>query len=127
LAAKIDLDNHTKEIDMSRNIAWFEVPAADTRRARDFYARVFGWTFEPFGDDDYHMAQDAGGAVHAAPVDSGLLTYFRADDIDAVLGRIRESGGDVTEEQEAPGVGRYAHCRDSEGNRFGVVEEGSWE
>jgi uncharacterized protein len=127
LAAKIDPDSHTKEVDMSSSIAWFEVPAADTCRAREFYARVFGWTFEPFGDDDYHVAQDAGGAVHAAPVENGLLTYFGVDDIDAVLGHIRESGGNVTDEQEVPGVGRYAQCRDSEGNRFGVVEESASE
>jgi predicted enzyme related to lactoylglutathione lyase len=127
LPANIDLDNQTKEVNMSSSIAWFEVPAADTRRARDFYAHVFGWSFEPFGDDDYHMAQDAGGAVHAAPVEDGLLTYFRVDDIDAVLRRIRESGGDVIDQQDVPGVGRYAQCRDSEGNRFGVVEEGASE
>ena len=108
---------------MSSSIAWFEGPAADTRRARDFYARVFGWTFEPFGDDDYHMAQNAGGAVHAAPIESGLLAYFGVENIDAVLGRIRKSGGAVVDEQKVPGVGRYAQCRDSEGNRFGVVEE----
>jgi hypothetical protein len=28
-------------------IAWFEVPAADTQRARGFYDELFGWQFQP--------------------------------------------------------------------------------
>ena len=108
---------------MSSGVVWFGVPAADTQHARDFYGRLFGWTFEPFGSDDYHMASEAGGAIHAAPGEHGLLTYFGVDDIDVAVTRVRELGGEAGPAQEIPGIGRYAHCSDSEGNRFALYEQ----
>jgi predicted enzyme related to lactoylglutathione lyase len=30
-------------------ISWFAINADDVPRARDFYQKVFGWTFEPWG------------------------------------------------------------------------------
>ncbi len=107
---------------MSSSVVWFELPAADTQRARDFYGRLLGWTFEPFGDDDYHMASEAGGAIYAA-AENGLLAYFGVDDIDAAVARVRELGGEAGPAEELPGIGRYAHCTDSEGNRFALHQQ----
>lgn len=105
---------------MSSSVVWFELPAADTDRARDFYARIFGWSFEPFGDDDYHMASEAGGAVYGAPAEKGLLAYFGVDDVDAAITQVREFGGEAGEKHDVPGIGQYAHCSDPDGNRFGL-------
>ncbi|MDQ3865603.1 MAG: VOC family protein [Actinomycetota bacterium] len=105
---------------MSSSVVWFELPAADTDRARDFYARLFGWSFEAFGDEDYHVSYEAGGAVSGAPDEKGLLAYFGVDDIDAAIARVRELGGEAGGKQVEPGVGEYAHCNDPEGNRFGL-------
>jgi uncharacterized protein len=112
---------------MAGSLVWFELPAADTDRARDFYTRLFGWNFEPFGDEDYHVAYEARGAVYGAPGEKGLLGYFGVDDVEAALARVRELGGEAGERQDVPGVGEYAHCSDPEGNRFGLyrAEEGS--
>jgi predicted enzyme related to lactoylglutathione lyase len=112
---------------MSSSVVWFELPAADTDRARDFYARLFGWNFKRFGDDDYHMTSDAGGAVYRAPGERGLLAYFGVDDLDAAIARVRELGGEAGEKQAVPGVGQYSHCSDLDGNRFALYrrEEGS--
>lgn len=108
---------------MSSSVVWFELPAADSDRARDFYARLFGWSFERFGDEDYHMTYDAGGAVYGAPGENGLLAYFGVDDVDAAIARVRELGGEAGEKQEVPGVGQYAHCSDLDGNRFGLYRQ----
>jgi predicted enzyme related to lactoylglutathione lyase len=111
---------------MSSSVVWFELPAADTDRARDFYARLFGWNFERFGDEDYHTTYDASGAVYGAPGEKGLLAYFGVDDVDAAIARVRELGGEAGEKQAVPGVGEYAHCSDLDGNRFGLYrQEGS--
>ena len=106
------------------SVAWFEMPAADTERAREFYGRVFGWRFEPDEGEDYHVTYDGGGAIHGAPEEKGLTVYFGADDIDAAIERVRSLGGEGTDKQEIPGVGFYAECTDSEGNRFGLYESG---
>lgn len=108
---------------MSNSVVWFELPAADTDRARNFYAQLFGWNFERFGDEDYHMTYDAGGAVYGAPGEEGLLAYFGVDDIDAAIARVRELGGEVGAKQEVPGVGQYAQCSDLDGNRFGLYRQ----
>lgn len=48
-------------------IVWFEVPAGDTARARSFYGDLFGWQFQPYEGQVYHMTYEAGGAIFAAP------------------------------------------------------------
>jgi predicted enzyme related to lactoylglutathione lyase len=105
---------------MASSLVWFELPAGDTDRAREFYARLFGWNFEPFGDEDYHVTYEGRGAVYGAPGHKGLLAYFGVDDIDAAVARVRELGGESGDKQEEPGVGQYAHCSDPDGNRFGL-------
>jgi predicted enzyme related to lactoylglutathione lyase len=113
-------------MEMTSSVVWFELPAADTERARAFYARLFGWNFEQFGGEDYHMTYEAGGAVYGAPGEKGLLAYFGVDDVDGAIARVRELGGEAGEKQAVPGVGEYAQCSDPEGNRFGLYrDEGS--
>lgn len=104
-------------------IAWFEVPAGETGRATKFYGQLFDWQFQPFEEGgDYQMAMEAGGAIY--PTDKkGILVYFASDDIDASVARVRELGGEAGDAQEIPGVGRYSHCTDTEGNLFGLYQQ----
>ena len=90
---------------MSTSVVWFELPAAETRRAREFYGRLFGWKFEPFGDEDYHITYEAGGAIYGAPGEKGLLAYFGVDDIDAAIARVRDA------RRRGRQQARHAWCR----------------
>jgi predicted enzyme related to lactoylglutathione lyase len=101
---------------------WFEVPATDSGRARQFYGGLFGWEFERFGDVDYHTTEQGRGAISGMADGDGLLTYFGVDDVGAAVARVRELGGESGEPEQIPGVGVYAHCRDTEGNRFGLFQ-----
>ena len=103
-------------------IVWFEVPAANTARARAFYGDLFGWQFQPFEGEDYHMTYEAGGAIMAAPEQNGPIVYFGVEDIDAAIARVGELGGSGGEKQEIPGVGVYANCTDTEGNPIGLYQ-----
>lgn len=53
------------------NIVWFEIPADQPERAREFYGKLFGWKINPFpGVRDYwHI--DTGGSNDT--LDGGLL------------------------------------------------------
>lgn len=103
-------------------VVWFNLPAEDTNRAREFYGRLFGWSFEPLdGPVEYHVANEGGGGIEHSER-KGLLVYFGTDDIDASVARVRELGGASGEPEAIPGVGRYARCTDSEGNDFGLYE-----
>jgi hypothetical protein len=106
-------------------VVWFEVPASDSTRAQAFYGDLLGWQFQPYGDSDYYVSESAGGAVHGAPDPSGILPYFGVDDIDAARKRVADLGGTAGERQEIPGVGLYARCTDTEGNAFGLYQDGA--
>jgi uncharacterized protein len=110
------------ETTTAARVVWFEVPAKNTEQARAFYGGLFGWEFERFGDADYHMTSAGGGAIAGGADEPGLLTYFGVSDVDAAVGRVRELGGESGAPEEIPGVGRYAHCTDHDGNRFGLFE-----
>jgi uncharacterized protein len=103
-------------------IVWFELPAKDTKRARDFYGRLLGWSFEPLqGTAEYHMAREAGGAITPVSSDTkGPIVYFGVDDLDASIARVKELGGKVGVRRELPNVGSYARCIDTESNPFSL-------
>lgn len=112
---------------MSR-IVHFELPAEDTARARAFYGSLFGWQFQAWeGPIEYHMTEaggEPGGAIYPRQADErGPVVYFGVDDIDASLARVAELGGAVEQgKQPIPGIGWYAHCRDTEGNPFSLFQ-----
>ena len=104
-------------------IVRFEVPAADTERARGFYGELFGWQFQPYEGQDYHMSYEAGGALFGATEQNGPLVFFGVEEIDTAISRVEELGGEGGEKQEIPGIGYYAQCKDSEGNPIGLYQD----
>ena len=38
-------------------ISWYAINADNVPRARDFYSKVFGWTFEPWGPPNFYRFQ----------------------------------------------------------------------
>jgi predicted enzyme related to lactoylglutathione lyase len=108
---------------MSAEIAWLELPAADTTKARAFYGGLFAWTTTEFGGD-YHTI-DNGPAGAIAPRADGFThprVYFATDDIDVSVKRVHELGGSAEDVQEVPGVGRLAHCQDDQGATFSLFQ-----
>jgi len=109
--------------DTDGKIVWFEVAGDDGNRARQFYGSLFGWTFQPFGEEgDYQMTD--GGAVYTNKDGKGIIVYFGSSDLDASIARVKELGGEAGEPHEIPGTGRYTICTDSEGNAFGLYQGG---
>lgn len=107
--------------DTDGKITWFEVPAADTARARGFYALVLGWTFQPFDDTgEYQMTPEAGGGVYASTEDKGIAVYFGTSDLDASIAKVKNAGGTAGDPHEIPNVGKYSKCTDTV--REGVAE-----
>jgi predicted enzyme related to lactoylglutathione lyase len=112
-----------KDHAMPAEISWFELPAADTAKARAFYAGLFGWGSADFGGD-YHVIE-GGPAGANAPREDGFThprVYFDTADVDASVKRIHELGGTSEDVRTVPGVGRIAHCRDDQGTPFSLYE-----
>jgi predicted enzyme related to lactoylglutathione lyase len=108
-------------------VAWFELAAKDTKRAQAFYGGLFGWQFQAYEGQDYHITFEAGGAIAKAHEQKCPMIHFGTNDIDAAIARVRELGGEADDKQEVPGFGHYAHCSDTEGNRFGLYQHGDGE
>ncbi|MCW2613076.1 MAG: Glyoxalase/bleomycin resistance protein/dioxygenase [Frankiales bacterium] len=123
---------------MSR-VVHFEVQADDVERAKRFYAAVFGWSFQGYGEvtgspywgivtgpDDQPGIN--GGLLSrpvAAPADGQGTNAFTCtvavDDYDAVEQRILDGGGRVALPKTAlRGMAWQGYYLDTEGNTFGI-------
>lgn len=117
----------------------FEIHAEDPKRACDFYAAVFGWTYEDWSEftgSPYFGATTGpegepgiNGAIMqrmgsldgpGAPVNGAVLT-MGSDDYDATHDKIMAAGGQVALPKMAlPGMAWQGYYMDTEGNVFGV-------
>jgi predicted enzyme related to lactoylglutathione lyase len=106
-------------------IVHFEIPAQDTGRAKNFWGSLFGYEFQTMeGPIEYHMFQtgeNEGGAVYPQQEgETGLITYFLVDDIDAARQKIQELGGTSEDKAPVPKMGWYSRAQDTEGNAFSL-------
>jgi predicted enzyme related to lactoylglutathione lyase len=113
---------------MPGKLVHFEVPAKDTNRAKTFYTEIFGWTFDDSAMPglDYNLTQAGGGPGGAVythdQMSDHIFVYFDTDDIDASVAKVREAGGEADDKGPIPGVGWFSHCKDTEGNSFGLFQ-----
>jgi len=114
-------------------VGWFEIPVTDMDRAREFYQHVFEIRLEEMRMGPATMAMfpmfensiGASGALvqseGSRPSDGGVLIYFTAPDIDAMLARGEEKGGRILAPRS--GIGEHGFIGillDTEGNRIGL-------
>jgi predicted enzyme related to lactoylglutathione lyase len=103
-------------------LSLIEFPADDLARAQRFWAELLGVELGGRSPGEGTGVQTHSGnpelGVHArgpGPGDRFSLPYFHVPDLPAALERVVELGGDVVHPGE-----RFAVCRDSEGNPFGL-------
>lgn len=117
----------------------FEVHADDMERAKAFYATVFGWTFQDYGEmsgsrywgvvtgpDDEPGIN--GGLLRrpesaTAPVQgtNAFVCTMGVDDYDEAERRILKAGGQVVLPKTAlTGLAWQGYYLDTEGNTFGI-------
>ncbi|MDF1503072.1 VOC family protein [Roseisolibacter sp. H3M3-2] len=117
----------------------FEIHATRAEALVDFYGRLFGWTFEPWGPPGTYWlirTGDAGtpgidgGLVArrgAAPTDGQAVNAFvctvDVDDVAQSLARVAALGGSVAHPRmPIPGVGWLGYGKDPDGNLFGMMQ-----
>ncbi len=115
------------------NIAYFEVPADDLKRAKKFYTEILGWEFNPsqvpnipveyWNISTGKSAKDTlnmGGLYQRKEPSSRILMYAVVDDIDAALQKVEKLGGKVLSPKiSLDTVGNLVTVIDSEGNLIG--------
>ena len=114
------------------NIVWFEVPADDVGRARNFYSELFGWKADkmPGPMDYWHFdtggpdaAPDGGVMKRQNPGQRGITNYISVASVNEWATKVQKLGGQVCMPKTAvPNMGYFAICQDTEGNMFGIWE-----
>ena len=112
--------------DVSRSSpSLIEFPADDPERARGFWAQLLGSPLQARDSSEgegwqTRTTEATAVGVHArgrGPGDSYSLPYFAVRDLAQALTTVQELGGNVVHPGE-----RWAICRDTEGNPFGLSE-----
>ncbi|MEU1280445.1 VOC family protein [Streptomyces sp. NPDC005805] len=114
---------------MAGEISFFELGVGDPERARAFYGGLFGWVFEAGATESGGYAirtEGPSGGVHGEDPGARPYVFFRVDDMEAALARVRELGGRVDEtdlsggEESVARFGRFLICEDDQGSAFGL-------
>jgi predicted enzyme related to lactoylglutathione lyase len=115
---------------MTGEPSFFELGVQDAERGRAFYGALFGWRVGPGPSGAGFTIGTTGipGGIHGGDPQASPYVFFRVDDLDAALERVRELGGTVDEtEQGGEGdgesdarLGRFRLCRDDQGSSFGL-------
>jgi predicted enzyme related to lactoylglutathione lyase len=121
---------------MSNNVDFFAINADDVPRARTFYERVFGWSFEPWGPPGFYLI-DTGKEPKGAPRGAlqerrelapgqkmtGYECTVSVPDIDQAIRAIEANGGRIAAPKfHIPTVGTVAYFFDTEGNVAGIIQ-----
>jgi hypothetical protein len=113
-------------------VVHFDIPVDNTERASRFYSAVFGWTVQKWdGPEAYWLVTTGedgqpginGGLMQRCDPSASVVNTIDVPSVDEYVAKITEHGGKVVLPKMAvPGVGYLAHCQDTEGNTFGVIQ-----
>ena len=120
----------------SNSLNWFELPATDIARAKNFYEAIFSVQMVDLGEmmgmkmvgfpSVPGNGKASGGLAQSqmhTPSQSGTIVYLNANpSIQEVLDRIEPAGGKVVmpRTEISPEIGVMAFFVDTEGNRVGL-------
>lgn len=116
-------------------VTWFEIPANDFERARNFYNHIYQIEMKATEVNGYSMAifphsTGVGGAVisgeGSVPSNRGPLIYLNAgNDMEGMLTRIADGGGTVIMGKTFinEDSGHFALFMDTEGNKLALHQK----
>jgi uncharacterized protein len=113
---------------MASLISHVEIPTTDLDRSKEFYNKVFGWEFKPFGNGYLLFNNRKGitaGLRLAENIVKGDRTIFHinVNNIEETLKKAADAGGNVERGKVTiPVMGWYALINDPDGNTIGMFQ-----
>lgn len=114
---------------MGNPLCHFEFMSSDLQKAKQFYGRVFDWTFNGGGMPGYVMigtGKSPDGGIMVKPAEAphyALHNYFLVDSIEETLSKVSAAGGNVIKgKTEIPNIGHWAMFADPDGICVGLFE-----
>ena len=99
-----------------------EIPTTDFKKAKNFFGKVFGWTFKDLPEIDYVLftagSPPNGGfyRVKKMPKQGQVNVYIEVEDINTKLNEIRKANGKVLLKKTPVGnMGWYAQFATPDG------------
>jgi predicted enzyme related to lactoylglutathione lyase len=128
---------------MNNRVIHFEIQADNVERAKTFYEKALGWKIsqmmkkEEGGMDYWGIETGTGpginGGLYIRPeVEKDKFYLYDCtilvEDIDKSTEAVKANGGTITKEKdEIPGVGWFVGAKDTEGNKFGLMQATDWQ
>lgn len=109
-------------------VCHIEWQVTDVQRAQAFYAGLFDWKFQSFGDTMVVFGtgtEHIGGLTKVEKVEpsSSPSVWIEVDNIEEYVTRARNLGGSLKgEKHPVPSVGWSATLGDPDGNSIGIVQ-----
>ena len=124
---------------VGNRVVHFEIEAKDLTRAKKFYSQALGWEMNQMGEDmGKYVMVITGDRNEPGGINGGMFEnknkelnayscVIAVDDIESAMADVSAAGGKVLSEKpdDIPGVGLYAKCEDTEGNRFTLLKPSS--
>jgi uncharacterized protein len=115
---------------------WTELLTTDTKKAGDFYSKLFGWEREEMQMTEprpqtytvFKMGDARVGGLMAIPPNAGAippnwLVYLATRDVDATANNIKKLGGSIMmPPTDIPNVGRFSVDQDPQGAVFAIFK-----
>ncbi|MGE4520165.1 MAG: VOC family protein [Desulfobacteraceae bacterium] len=116
------MSNHNK-------INYIEIPSKNIEITKDFFSKVFGWSFVDYGPDYCSFSNEGidGGFYKSdlkVSVDSGSpLIVLYSNDLQATQLKIEQSGGEIIKPVFSFPGGKRFHFTDPNKNEYAVWSE----
>ncbi len=115
---------------MAAPVTHFEIMARDAQRVKEFYAKLFGWSFNDMPEMGYGMVDTGvkmginGGVGQVEENQAPCVTFYvQVEDLQAHLDKAVNLGGTViVPVTDAAGVVTFAQFKDPDGNMVGLVK-----
>jgi predicted enzyme related to lactoylglutathione lyase len=118
---------------MAATFRHFAINADDVPRAKQFYERVFGWRFDPWGPPNFYQIKNAGSGLLGALQErrdlvpgvrmAGYEASLGVEDLKATIAAVEAGGGKIVmPPYRIEGVGELIYFEDTEGNQVGAMQ-----
>lgn len=116
---------------MSNRVVHFEIPCDNPEKTMDFFTKVFGWSFQQFGTEDYWTVTTGdntsqginGGLMKKKDPGQPVVNSIDVANLDKAIAAIEKGGGKIVVPKMAiPTVGWLAYFTDPDGNIHGIYQ-----
>lgn len=114
------------------NPVHLEIHSANIDKSKDFYSKVFNWSFDRWGGPKSYWLKNSNTdndlkiTILQKTLGQGVVNTFKVGSVENTLNTVIKNGGKIVVNKTlVEGSGYIAYFSDLDGNIFGIVEKNS--